>query len=166
MRIWLLSSGSSGNAAIVEAAGARVLIDAGLGPKVAAARMRMLGGELLPRGVDAIVVTHHHGDHIMHLEPLLRALGAPVFLHQGVSAKRARARHDVRPYVAGSSFAVGPLVVETVRVPHDAPQIAVSVAGAGLRFGVVTDLGHVPPGLAPSSAGATRRWWRRTTAPT
>ena len=98
MRVWFLSSGSSGNVAIVESNGARLLVDAGLGPKVCATRMRQLGADLFPRGVTAIVVTHHHGDHIAHLEPLARALRVPVYLHAGISASRVRARYDVRPY--------------------------------------------------------------------
>ena len=166
MRIWLLSSGSSGNAAIVQAGpdieggagdGARtgtgrLLIDAGLGPRALASRMRALGTDLFPRGVDGIVITHQHGDHIAHLEPLARALRAPIFLHEGISAPRVRARFDVRSYVAGKSFTVGAFEVASMPVPHDAPQVAlrIGIAGTGargLRFGWVTDLGHVPEGL-------------------
>jgi phosphoribosyl 1,2-cyclic phosphodiesterase len=148
MRIWLLSSGSSGNAAIVEAEGGRLLIDAGIGPRVATARMRALGGDLFPRGVDGIVITHQHGDHIAHLEPLARALRAPIFLHAGITAARARRRFDVRPYVAGEAFQVGPFEVRAESVPHDAPQVALRIAAGGLAFGLATDLGHVPLGLA------------------
>jgi len=169
MRIWLLSSGSSGNAAIVQAApsgrmgegegtasggSGRLLIDAGLGPRALASRMRALGTDLFPRGVDGIVITHQHGDHIAHLEPLARALRAPIFLHQGISAPRVRARFDVRSYVAGETFKVGAFEVATMSVPHDAPQVALRIGVAaglgrahGLRFGWVTDLGHVPAGL-------------------
>jgi phosphoribosyl 1,2-cyclic phosphodiesterase len=148
MRIWLLSSGSSGNAAIVEAAGGRLLIDAGIGPRVAATRMRQLGGDLFPRGVDGIVVTHQHGDHIAHLEPLARALRVPVYLHAGITALRARRRFDVRPYVAGEPFDVGPFQVCAAAVPHDAPQVALRITAGGLSFGLATDLGHVPAALA------------------
>jgi phosphoribosyl 1,2-cyclic phosphodiesterase len=149
MRIWLLSSGSSGNAAVIEAAGGRLLVDAGIGPRVAATRMRQLGGDLFPRGVDAIIVTHQHGDHIAHLEPLARASRAPVYLHAGITAARARRRFDVRPYVAGEPFQVGPFEVCAESVPHDAPQVALRIAVGGVAFGLATDLGHVPPGLAP-----------------
>jgi phosphoribosyl 1,2-cyclic phosphodiesterase len=102
----------------------------------------------MPRGVDGIVVTHQHGDHMNHLEPLARALRAPVFLHAGVTAPRIRRRFDVRPYAAGDGFRVGPLEVSTMKVPHDAPQVALGIAAGGLRFGLATDLGHVPAGLA------------------
>jgi len=144
MRVWFLGSGSSGNAAIVEASGARLLVDAGLGPHACTTRMRELGADLFPRGVAAIVITHHHGDHIAHLEPLARALRVPVYLHGGVSAARVRARYDVRAYPRSGSFAVGPFVVRAEPVPHDAPQVALSIAAGGLRFGIATDLGTAP----------------------
>jgi phosphoribosyl 1,2-cyclic phosphodiesterase len=147
MRVWFLSSGSSGNAAVVEASGARLLVDAGVGPRSCAARMRELGSDLFPRGVTAIVITHHHGDHIGHLEPLARALRAPVYLHSGVSATRIRARYDVRTYPRSGAFAIGPFVLRAEPVPHDAPQVGLSIAAGGLRFGIATDLGHAPDPL-------------------
>jgi phosphoribosyl 1,2-cyclic phosphodiesterase len=141
MRVWFLSSGSSGNAAVIEACGARLLVDAGLGPRACAARMRELGADFFPRGVMGIVITHHHGDHIAHLEPLVRALRVPIYLHSGVSAARIRGRYDVRPYPRSGAFAVGPFVVRAEPVPHDAPQVALSVTAGGLCFGIATDLG-------------------------
>jgi len=151
MRVWLLSSGSTGNAAVIEAGaghgGARLLVDAGLGPRACAARMRRLGADLFPAGVVGIVVTHHHGDHIGHLEPLVRALRVPVYLHDGIAASRIRARYDVRAYARRGSFSIGPFKVRAEPVPHDAPQVALSIAAGGVRFGIATDLGHVPPHL-------------------
>jgi phosphoribosyl 1,2-cyclic phosphodiesterase len=157
MRVWLLSSGSTGNAAIIEApalepgsggvSGARLLIDAGLGPRACVERMRRLGADLLPAGVVGIVVTHHHGDHIAHLEPLARALRAPVYLHDGIAASRVRARYDVRSYARRGAFSIGPFKLRAEPVPHDAPQVALSIAAGGLRFGIATDLGHVPAWL-------------------
>jgi phosphoribosyl 1,2-cyclic phosphodiesterase len=44
-------------------------------------------------------------------------------------------------------MAVGPFVVETLSVPHDARQGALRVSDGSRRFAVVTDLGHPVPGL-------------------
>jgi phosphoribosyl 1,2-cyclic phosphodiesterase len=147
MRVWILSSGSSGNAAIVESGSTRLLVDAGIGPRVAATRMRLLGGDLFPRSVAAILVTHQHGDHIAHLEPLARSLRAPIYLHSGITATRARGRYEVRAYRPGVPFEVGDLRVRAETIPHDASQVALQVSGGTVRFGLATDLGHVPPGL-------------------
>lgn len=150
MRVFVLNSGSSGNGMLIESGDTRVLIDAGLGPRVAARRLRDLGRDLFPRGVDAVIVTHHHGDHVSQAEPLARALRVPLYMHAGISASRVRARWEVRAYRAGVPFRVGSLEVCALVVPHDAPQVALAVgADEGPRFGIATDLGHVPATLAP-----------------
>jgi len=150
MRVYVLSSGSSGNAILVEEDGARLMLDGGIGPQVAARRLKDLGHDLFPRGVDGIVFTHHHGDHFSHAEPLARALRAPLYLHAGISARRIRARWDVRAYEPGVPFAAGRFTVRALSIPHDAPQVALAVESpSGVRFAVATDLGHVPAALAP-----------------
>jgi phosphoribosyl 1,2-cyclic phosphodiesterase len=150
VRVFVLGSGSSGNGILIEAGGSRILVDAGLGPKVAARKMRDLGCDLFPRGVDAVVITHHHGDHFAHAEPLARALRVPLYLHPGISASRVRARWEVREYRPGVPFRVGGFEICALLVPHDAPQVALAITSDdGTRFGVATDLGHVPPSLVP-----------------
>jgi phosphoribosyl 1,2-cyclic phosphodiesterase len=146
MRVYVLGSGSTGNCAIVESDGARVVLDAGMNPTAAGRALRALGTDVVDRGVETvgIVVSHHHGDHIAELLPLARALRVPVYLHAGIVATKARARTEVRPYVPGAAFDVGPFVVETVAVPHDAPQVAIRVDDGVSRFGLATDLGHAP----------------------
>ena len=154
MRVFVLSSGSSGNAMLLESGGSRLLVDAGLGPRVAARRLRDLGQDLFPRGVDAVVVTHHHGDHFAQIEPLARALRAPLYLHRGISAARVRGRWDVREYQAGVPFRAGSFEVKALTIPHDAPQVALAITSEeGVRFGIATDLGHVPAALAPFLGG-------------
>jgi phosphoribosyl 1,2-cyclic phosphodiesterase len=149
MKVFVLGTGSSGNALIVEADGTRLLVEAGIGPAKAAARMRSLGQDLFPRGVDGVVVTHHHGDHAAQLEPLCKALGAPragaraamLHLHDGVHVPRVRHRWAVRRYRAGEAFEVGALRVRTVPVAHDAPQVALAIQSSTHTLGLVTDAG-------------------------
>ena len=147
MRAFVLGSGSSGNSLLVEADGVRILVDAGLGPRALEARLAALGVELRPRGIDAIIPTHHHGDHFGGVEKIARALGCPVFLHAGIHAPGLRARFDVREYAMDHAFRVGPVEVLAAQVPHDAPQVALRVASAGHAIGIATDVGRVTPAL-------------------
>jgi phosphoribosyl 1,2-cyclic phosphodiesterase len=150
VRVFVLGSGSTGNALLLESAGARILLDAGIGPKVASRKMRDLGADLFPRGVDAVVVTHQHGDHFSQAEPLARALRVPLYMHAGISANRVRARWDVRTYDVGVPFRAGGFEVTSLAIPHDAPQVALAVTSPdGTRFGLATDLGRVPDSLIP-----------------
>lgn len=147
VRVWILGSGSSGNLAIVESAGERLVIDAGIGPKRCVEIFRALGQDLFPRGALGVLVTHEHEDHCAKLEPLVRALRCPAVLHDGVLAPRVRDRFPVTRFDATSTFEIGPFVVKTRAIPHDAPQVAVRVEAEGRALGWLTDMGHVPPSL-------------------
>jgi phosphoribosyl 1,2-cyclic phosphodiesterase len=152
LRAFVLGTGSSGNSLLVEGEGVRILIDAGLGPRSLETRLRALGVEL-HRGdgrpaIDAIVPTHHHGDHFGGVEKIARALGCPVYLHDGIHSPRVRARFDVRPYAMGCRFNVGSLELLAEHVPHDAPQVALRVASKEHALGIATDVGRPTRGLA------------------
>jgi len=150
MRVHVLGTGSSGNALLVEAEGTRLLVEAGIGPKNLASRMRALGLDARAK-IDGVVVTHHHGDHAAQLEPICRALGAQragarspmVHLHDGIDAPRVRHRYAVRRYRAGEPFEVGALRVRSVPVVHDAPHVALAIQSRTHTFGFVTDVGTV-----------------------
>lgn len=151
MKVFVLGTGSSGNSLLVEADGTRLLVEAGIGPKNVASRLRALGGD--PRAaLDGIVVTHHHDDHAGQLEPICKAFGAPridssgapiVHLHDGVEAHRVRHRFAVRRYRRGDWFEVGALRVRTVPVAHDAPHVALAIQSKTHTLGFVTDVGSV-----------------------
>ncbi|OJY24255.1 MAG: hypothetical protein BGO98_20545 [Myxococcales bacterium 68-20] len=103
MRVFVLGSGSSGNALLVESCGTRVLVDAGVGPKVAIARLAELGVELRAGELHGIVATHHHGDHFGHAGKLATAFGAPLYLHPGIDAPTGRSRVVPKPELEPTS---------------------------------------------------------------
>jgi phosphoribosyl 1,2-cyclic phosphodiesterase len=88
----VLGSGSSGNALLVESCGTKVMIDAGVGPRLVAARLAELGMELRPGELHGIVATHHHGDHYGHADRLASAFQAPLYIHGGLEPPPARSR--------------------------------------------------------------------------
>lgn len=155
VRVFVLGSGSSGNALLVVSGDTRVLVDAGIGPRKTEARLAELGAELPDGRIDAIVATHQHGDHFGQIDKLARAFGAAVWLHRGIDAPHVTKRLPVQHYEPGRAFRIGALVIEAEHVPHDAPQVAVRVAedGGGAALGVATDVGRVTSGLVGLLAG-------------
>lgn len=149
MRFASLGSGSKGNATLVEADATRVLLDCGFGAQEAERRLARLG--LAPTDLDAVVVTHEHGDHVRGVAALARRHGLPVHLTFGtrkaISAERHSLDHlqcrEVRPE---RRFRIGGLEVVPVPVPHDACEPCQYLFGhAGRWLGVLTDLGSLTP---------------------
>ena len=88
MRIASLGSGSKGNATLVDTGETLVLIDCGLPRKEM--ELRLASQEVAGSDIDAILVTHEHGDHSRGVSGLARAYDLPVFLTAGaVGTRRA-----------------------------------------------------------------------------
>jgi phosphoribosyl 1,2-cyclic phosphodiesterase len=142
----VLGSGSGGNSTLVEANGTRILVDAGFSARDVARRLKRVGVD--PDSLDAIVVTHDHGDHTRGLGVYARRHGTPVFVTERTRAACARlfrGAERVVHYRPGRPFDVGGLRVEPFLTIHDAADpvgVAIVDTGRGLRLGLATDLGR------------------------
>lgn len=146
MKVAVLGSGSSGNATLVRAGDTVVLVDAGFSARDLAQRMRSLG--VAPEEVQAVVITHDHGDHTRGMGVFARRHATPLYLTEGTRDACAHLLHgqeDVRPYRPGRAFTVGRLRVEPFITVHDAADpvgVALVDERTGIRMGVATDLGR------------------------
>jgi phosphoribosyl 1,2-cyclic phosphodiesterase len=143
----VLGSGSSGNTAILRGGGTTIMIDAGLGPRKTLARLA--GAGLDPAEIQAVLLTHEHGDHAGGLPALLRSLRCPIYATR-LTADEVRGqdpRNNTAPwriFGSGTTFAVGSLEVTAFSVPHDAADpVGFTIRSAGIAVAVLTDLGHV-----------------------
>ncbi len=152
LRFRSLGSGSAGNGTVVESHGAglgadactRLLIDAGFTLRQLDARLACAG--LRAGQIDAVFVTHEHGDHIgCACEFALRGR-VPLWMSLGTHRALGAPLLDGLVELArdGESIALGELEIRPFTVPHDAREPLQLVCSDGARrLGVLTDLGHV-----------------------
>jgi phosphoribosyl 1,2-cyclic phosphodiesterase len=147
-----LQSGSNGNCIYVETGGRRLLFDAGINGIQAEKRLAALGRNI--RDVDAVIISHDHGDHIRHAGVYQRKYGLPIFVTQKTLAIAVKRHpigrlHDVRHFASDGLISFGDVTVHAIPTPHDSADGAVFVVASGdKRLGIMTDLGHVFEGLA------------------
>lgn len=152
MRITVLASGSGGNAAVFEGGGTAVLVDAGIPLPVLLKRMRAAG--VAPR-VDAVVVTHAHGDHHRFAPEASLHFRAPVWVSE--STRPMLPLHgaaSTRVFGAREPFRVGALLLRPLPLPHDAPQVSLRVEHGSAAAVLATDLGEVPAAFSQHIRGA------------
>jgi phosphoribosyl 1,2-cyclic phosphodiesterase len=148
MRFCSLGSGSEGNALLVEcvvdARTVRLLIDCGFGLREFKRRLSAVG--LAPADLDAVLVTHEHGDHIGGAPRVAAAFGIPLYMTAGTALAGLTtdaARAGYRGIDSHSCFELHGVRIEPVPVPHDAREPVQFVIDDGAaRLGVLTDLGR------------------------
>jgi phosphoribosyl 1,2-cyclic phosphodiesterase len=143
MKVWVLGSGSSGNAVLLESDGTRLLVDAGFGPRTLAARLKLAGVDA--RSVAACIVTHDHSDHVCGAGKAARRWGWQVFATDGTAAAPDLAGVAVTTFAPGDTLRVGGFAVETAATPHDAIEpvgLLATDVRSGARAGICYDIGH------------------------
>jgi len=159
LRFRSLASGSSGNATLLEAREGharptRVLIDCGLGPRQLAQRLAQAGVAL--EEIDAVFITHEHGDHVGCALALSARHGIPLWMSAGTAQAVADVRHPACIELAadGATISIGHLQITPFAVPHDAREPLQLRASDGARtLGIATDLGHASAHALAQLAG-------------
>jgi phosphoribosyl 1,2-cyclic phosphodiesterase len=142
--LYVLGSGSAGNALAMHHAGATLLIDAGFSAREILRRAATVGLSL--GDVAGLLLTHEHGDHTSGAPQLAKDLGVAVVATTGtwhrLRDRMGATRHLPLPVLG--RLTVGPFTIESAPTSHDAAEpvaVAVSVTG-GPRVGIAYDLGR------------------------
>jgi len=175
-----LSSGSTGNATLVEASNcqslilerkpSRILVDCGMRlPRL----LELLAvADVQAADIDAIFITHEHSDHIGCVTQLASRYSIPVWASSGTHAalqdmqlKLLRKQPTHSQLVTGFQalvriasdtcpIEVGDLQLNPFTVPHDAREpLQLTCTDGNVKFGILTDLGHASRHVVDNIAG-------------
>ena len=155
MRFASLGSGSKGNGTLVSAGSTCLLVDCGFGRRDTEKRLAERG--VAPEDLDAILVTHEHGDHAGGVAALSKRYQLPVFTSHGTLASdRLAGAAQTLAFNAGDSFTVGDIAVQSVPVPHDAREpVQFCFHWNSIKLGILTDLGCLTPHVIEAFTGCT-----------
>jgi phosphoribosyl 1,2-cyclic phosphodiesterase len=158
IRFRSLGSGSGGNATVVEATSGitttRLLIDAGFSLKELDTRLARAG--LAATDLDAVFVTHEHGDHIGCALALAERDALPLWMSRGTwrATGGFAAPTSLRFARDDEPIAIGDVEVHPFTVAHDAAEpLQLSCSDGGTRLVVLTDLGSITTHMIDRVAG-------------
>lgn len=152
MNFYNIASGSSGNSYLIYTENTCVLLDAGVSGKKITDSLQSLGKSV--EELDAILITHSHGDHIKSLRIISKkAHRAKIFITESaVREFRDKINNDqiveILPF--GEEFTIGNILVNNFYLSHDAEEATgFSFYGDGRRLTVITDTGVIVPEMEP-----------------
>lgn len=142
MDLCVLGSGSRGNATLIKNKDTLILIDAGISAKAITTRLAEIG--ILPEKLDAIIISHEHGDHVNGVRVLTKKFNIPVWINDETfkNIKDDWSSVKVNHFKNGASFKVNSLSINPFYVSHDAEATsAFVIRNSSTAVGVATDLG-------------------------
>lgn len=153
MRVASLGSGSRGNATLVQHEHTTLLVDCGFSLRETEKRLDDLG--VRAGQIDAILITHEHGDHIRGTGAFARKYATPIYMSHGTrrvcDIRDSQICHEL---VAGEAFAIKDIEILPYAVPHDAAEPCQFVFGDGeVRVGLLTDTGMITPHIIEILSG-------------
>lgn len=146
LRFASLGSGSKGNATLIESGNTCVLVDCGFSTRELVKRLLRL--DKSPQDIDAILVTHEHGDHVRGVGCFSRKYQVPVWMTSGTYShcqQREKFPH-VSVFSSHQGFSINELEINPFPVPHDAREpVQFVFSNDRQRLGILTDTGSITP---------------------
>ncbi|MCX7791552.1 MAG: MBL fold metallo-hydrolase [Chloroflexaceae bacterium] len=155
LTITALASGSNGNALLARHGDAAVLIDCGVALRTLEALLRCQG--LSASQINAVLLTHEHGDHSLGVAALARRHGVPVVCNRATREALGPALQGlaVEELPVGELAAIGPFEVRSFPVAHDAAEpVGLRLSAGGATVAVAVDLGSWDDATVAALRGA------------
>jgi len=120
------------------------MIDCGFSIKETCRRLEQIQSP--PEEIDALLVTHEHGDHSRGVMRFCRRYHIPVWASRGTSRYFENDSFEVETINVHQSFVIGDITIQPVAVPHDAREPCQYIFGhQQYSLGVLTDVGEITP---------------------
>lgn len=144
--LWVLGSGSAGNAIYLSSGSTRILIDIGLGPRQLTQRLERI--EANPNEIDAVLISHEHADHIAGLKFLKHYPSIFCYANrltaEAINQATGSLPQNFRLFSDGEPFSIGEITINPFSVLHDAiDPVGFEILCNGRKVAVATDLGFV-----------------------
>ena len=148
MKVSILGSGSGGNSIFVESSGVKLLVDAGFSCKKIEEKLNAIDEGL--SGIDALLITHEHTDHIQGAGIISRKFDIPIYITpESYSAGESKlgkiSDKNLKIITADNFFLKDAVKIHTFDVMHDAERtVGYRIEDeCGKRMAISTDIGYV-----------------------
>lgn len=142
MKVKVLASGSKGNSTLIRTERVKLLIDIGITYQHLAMELEKVN--LTPKELDAILITHTHGDHIKGLASLVKKTNLKVYaleeMKEELLAKKIPVDHI---FIYEDPLKIEDLKIDLIRISHDVEGVGFIIEHDNHSLVYITDTGYI-----------------------
>ena len=149
VRYAILGSGSSGNSFVFDDGNTSIMVDNGFSVREARSRAESAGFDL--QRLQAVMLTHAHGDHDRGVAALARSYRIPLYLHASLDPTRYTKTKgpECRSFSIAEPFEISGFRVMGFPTNHDVTgSCGFSIHVSGVHFVIMTDTGSISESMA------------------
>ncbi len=148
-KIYMLFSSSKGNAAYIKHGRDEFLIDCGVSARALEHALNQLGTSL--SSINAIFITHEHGDHIRGVHTISKYFKIPFFAPEKSCSyieEQMYSNSSLTPLNTGNAVELLSTAVCPIATPHDSRgSVGFRIRAGEEKIGYFTDIGHLSEGV-------------------
>ena len=141
MKIKVLASGSKGNSTLIRTEKINLLIDCGITYQYLCNELEDTG--IMPKDLDAILITHTHSDHIKGLTALVKKTNIKVYiLEEMLDEIKTKVPYERINYYTDPLY-LEDLKIELIRISHDVEGVGFIIENNNRNIVYITDTGYI-----------------------
>lgn len=142
MKVFILTSGSSGNSTYIETSDTSFLIDAGTNMKYIETKLNNINKSI--KDIDFIILSHAHSDHTSALNTILNKYNTKLYLTKNMMKELPFLLEKDYDLLFDEVIAVGNTVIKTIKTSHDAiDSRGFYIEADGKSLVSITDTGYL-----------------------
>ena len=157
-KIYMLFSSSKGNSAYIKYGRDEFLIDCGVSARAIENSLNSLGTGL--SNINAIFITHEHGDHIRGLHTISKYFNIPIHAPEGSCGfieEQLYRGASLIPLKSNNVIELSDSAICPIATPHDARgSVGFRIRAGKEKIGYFTDIGHLSEGVLRGLSGCRR----------
>ena len=141
MKVKVLASGSKGNSTLIRTERVKLLIDIGISYQHLAMELEKVN--LTPKELDAILITHTHGDHIKGLASLVKKTKLKVYALEEMKEELAKKIPVDHISTYEDPLKIEDLKIDLIRISHDVEGVGFIIEQDNHSLVYITDTGYI-----------------------